>query len=246
MGTMTMEQLKGTIADQQQTLMKEHVGPLVADAVAKAMAKAMAPSDQIEGLTKAQADKQLAIKQLQEATQGRSTLSTTKRIREKGEALGTIVRCLKNARNDIGQTARLLKQGGHDDLSEMMLEQAKEYTGGEQKAMMAGDPDTGGVLIPQPVSAEVVDILRARVVVTALGPTFLPMPSGNYRLPKVTQGVTGYYVGESTAGTVEQVKTGSVLLSYKKLVANIPASNDLFRFSSPGADQLIRNQVVSG
>lgn len=246
MGVMTLEQLKGTIAEQASALMKEHVGQQVADAVKKAVAVATAPSDQIEGLTKAQADQQLAIKALQDATHGKSVLSTSKRAREKGEALGTIVRCLKNARNDIGQTARLLKKDGHDDLSEMMLEQAKEYTGGESKAMMAGDPDTGGVLIPQPVSAEVVDILRARVVVTALGPTFLPMPAGNYRLPKVTQGVTGYYVGESTAGTTEQVKTGSVLLSFKKLVANIPASNDLFRFSSPGADQLIRNQVVSG
>ena len=246
MGTMTMEQLKGTIAEQAQAIMKEYVSTSVADIVGKAVSKAMAPSEQIEGLTKAQVDQAAAIKALQDATQGKSHLSTTKRVREKGEALGTIVRCLKNARNDIGQTAQLLKRAGHDDLAEMMTEQAKEYTGAESKAMSAGDPDTGGVLIPQPVSAEVIDILRARVVVTSLGPTFLPMPSGNYRLPKVTQGVTGYYVGESTAATVEQVKTGSVLLSFKKLVANIPASNDLFRFSSPGADQLIRNQVVSG
>lgn len=246
MGAMTMEQLSEVIQTKTVSLMKEMVGPTVADAVSKAMAKSLAPSDQIEGLTKAQAEQQAAIKALQDATKGKSALSTAKRTREKGEALGTIVRCLKNARNDIGQTAALLKREGHEDLGDMMQEQAKEYTGGEQKAMMAGDPDTGGVLIPAPVSQEVVDILRARVVVTALGPTFLPMPAGNYRLPKVTQGVTGYYVGESTAATVEQVKTGSVLLSFKKLVANIPASNDLFRFSSPGADQLIRNQVVSG
>jgi HK97 family phage major capsid protein len=242
-----MEQLKTMIAEQTSALVKEHVGGQVADAVSKAMEKALAPSDKLEGLTKAQADQQLAIKALQDATKGNSLLSTPKRTREKGEALGTIVRCLKAARNDIGQTAKFLKQFGHDDLAEMMIAEAKEYHGPDgQKAMMAGDPDTGGVLIPQPVSAEVVDILRARVVVTALGPTFLPMPSGNYRLPKVTQGVQGYYVGESTAGDVEKVKTGSVLLSYKKLVANIPASNDLFRFSSPGADQLIRNQVVNG
>jgi HK97 family phage major capsid protein len=243
---MTMEQLKGTIAEQAQAIMKEYVSTSVADIVGKAVSKAMAPSEQVEGLTKAQADQAAAIKALQDATQGKSPLSTSKRVREKGEALGTIVRCLKNARNDIGQTAQLLKRSGHDDLAEMMTEQAKEYSGGENKAMTAGDPDTGGVLIPQPVSAEVIDILRARVVVTALGPTFLPMPAGNYRLPKVTQGVQGYYVGESTAGATESVKTGSVLLSFKKLVANIPASNDLFRFSSPGADQLIRNQVVSG
>jgi HK97 family phage major capsid protein len=246
MGTLSMEQLNEQIKAQAESLMKEHVGSQVASAVAKAMEKALAPSDKIEGLTKSQEAQAEAIKQLQSATQGKSALSTSKRVREKGEALGTIVRCMKAARNDIGGTARLLKKEGQDDLAELMQEQAKSYEGSTDKAMMAGDPDTGGILIPTPVSQEVVDILRARVVVTALGPTFLPIPSGNYRLPKVTQGVQGSYVGESSAAAVEQVKSGSVLLSFKKLVANIPASNDLFRFSSPGADQLIRNQVVNG
>lgn len=250
MGALSMGQLDEKIVEKTkeatEKLMKDYVGQAVADAVAKAMDKNLAPSQEIQGLTVAQAAQQKAIESLQAATQGRSVLSTSKRVREKGEALGTIIRCLKNSRNDIGRTAQLLKKEGADDLAEIMQEQAKNYEGGEQKAMMAGDPDTGGVLIPTPVSQEVTDILRNRVVVTSLGPTFLPMPSGNYRLPKVTQGVNGYYVGESTAPTTEQVKTGSVLLSFKKLVANIPASNDLFRFSSPGADQLIRNQVVSG
>lgn len=242
MGTaMTPEQLNETIQKQAMSLMNEHVSGKVADAVGKAMEKAMAPSDKIEGLTKAQADMAESLKAMQLA--GKSWLSTEKKKREKGEAFGTIVRCLKYARNDIGQTAAFLKREGHEDLAELMSEQAKEYTA---KAMTAGDPDTGGVLIPQPVSQEVVDLLRNRVVVTALGPTFLPMPSGNYRLPKVMQGVTGAYVGESQAAAVEKVTTSSVLLAFKKLVANIPASNDLFRFSSPGADQLIRNQVVNG
>lgn len=245
MATIDMKQLTDIIKEQTSSMLKEFAGQGVSDAVAKAMEKSLAPSDKMEGLTKAQADQAEAIKQLQTATQGKSWLSTVKRTREKGEAFGTVVRCLKNAHNDISRTAQLLKKDGHEDLAELVNEQAKEYHGTD-KAMSAGDPDTGGVLIPQPVSQEVVDILRARVVVTALGPTFLPMPSGNYRLPKVTQGVTGSYVGESAAAAVEQVKTGSVLLSFKKLVANIPASNDLFRFSSPGADQLIRNQVVNG
>lgn len=241
--TMKIEEVRELISKQAQDIMKEFVGPAVADAVGKALEKTQAPSDKLEGLTKAQADMAIAIQKLQESTTGKSALSTTKRTREKGEAFGTVVRCLNRAKNDIEKTVSLLKREGHEDLAEMVVAESKFV---EAKAMIAGDPDVGGVLIPQPVSQEVVDILRNRVVVTALGPTFLPMPSGNYRLPKVVQGVQGYYVGESTAGTVEQVKTGSVLLSFKKLVANIPASNDLFRFSSPGADGLIRNQVVNG
>jgi HK97 family phage major capsid protein len=244
MGAMTMEQLNEQIKTTASAVIKEFAGSAVEKAVASAMEKSMAPSDKIEGLTKAQADMRQSIEALQGAVTGKSVLSTTKRVREKGEAFGTIVRHLNQRRNDVGAAVRSLKAEGHDDLAELVSEQSKWV---ETKAgMTAGDAETGGVLIPQPVSQEVVDILRARVVVTAMGPVMLPMPSGNYRLPKVTQGVSGSYVGESTSPTAETVKTGSALLSFKKLVTVVPASNDLFRMSNPGADQLIRNQIVSG
>jgi HK97 family phage major capsid protein len=110
--------------------------------------------------------------------------------------------------------------------------------------MTAGDPETGGILIPQPVSGEIIDILRAKVVVRRMNPITLPMSSGNFRLPKKTSGTTSYYVGESTSPATSQVKVGSILLSFKKQVTVVPVSNDLLRYSSPGADQIIRNDIV--
>lgn len=117
--------------------------------------------------------------------------------------------------------------------------------GDQVKAMTAGDPETGGILIPQAVSAEVIDLLRARVIVRNMNPVTIPMPNGNFRLPIKTSGTNSYYVGESTSPTTSQVKTGNVLLSFKKQMTLVPSSNDLFRYSSPGADQLIRNDIVS-
>jgi HK97 family phage major capsid protein len=240
-----MEQLTEKIKETAAAVIKDFAPSAVQSAVEKAMEKALAPSKEIEGLTAAQADTKKAIEALQSAMNGKSALSSKKREREKGEAFGTIIRHLNRNRNNVESTAKTLEKEGHGDLAEMVKEQSV-WVETKTDSMQATNPETGGVLIPQPVSQEVIDILRARVTVTALGPIMMPMPSGNYRLPKVTQSVTGSYVGESTSPSVEQVKTGSALLSYKKLMTTVPASNDLFRFSNPGADQLIRNQVVNG
>ena len=77
-----------------------------------------------------------------------------------------------------------------------------------------------------------------------MNPITIPMPNGNFRLPKKTVGSNSYYVGESTSPTTSTVKMGSVLLSFKKQVTVVPLSNDLIRFSSPGADQIVRNDIV--
>lgn len=242
---MTLEQLNKHISEQVLPLIKENAGALVRDLVAAQVAKSLEPVGELTAAQKAQAD---TIKQLQEAAKGPSVLATAKRQREKGEALGSVVRALWRAKNDVAGAAKYLKAQGHDDLAEIMSEQAK-YVSGEEiigKSMMATDPDTGGILIPQQVSGEVIDILRARVTVRKANPVQLPMPSANFRLPKKTQGSTAYYVGEAAAGTTSSVKTGSVLLSFKKLITIVPCSNDLLRFSSPGADMLIRDDIADG
>lgn len=248
MAAMTVEQLNKQISDVVLPMIKDNVGPLVRDVVAEQVKKSLEAVGELTVAQKEQAD---AIKKMQEEgkTSGtKSVLSTSKRTREKGEALGTIVRALWKAKNDVGAASKWLKAQGDGELADMMAEQAKFVSGEEiiGKSMMATDPDTGGILIPAPVSGEVIDILRNRVTVRRANPVTLPMPAANFRLPKKTQGSTAYYVGEASAGTTSQVKTGSVLLSFKKLVTIVPCSNDLLRYSSPGADMMIRDDIADG
>lgn len=245
MAGMSIEQLNKHISEQVIPMIKDNVGPLVKDLVSEMVKKSLEPVGELTAAQKAQAE---TIKALQEQAKGPSLLSTEKRKREKGEALGTVVRALWRAKNDVAGAAKFLKAQGNEDLAELMAAQAKFVSGEELigKSMMATDPDTGGILIPQPVSGEVIDILRARVTVRRANPVQLPMPSANFRLPKKTQGSTAYYVGEASAGTTSQVKTGSVLLSFKKLVTIVPCSNDLLRYSSPGADMMIRDDIADG
>lgn len=248
MGAMSVEQLNKHISETVLPMIKECVGPLVSDIVTEQVKKSLSAVGELTVAQKEQADQIKAMREQATTTGTKSILSTSKRTREKGEALGTVVRALWKAKNDVGVAAKWLRGQGDGELADLMTEQAK-YVSGEEiigKSMMATDPDTGGILIPAPVSGEVIDILRNRVTVRRANPVQLPMPSANFRLPKKTQGSTAYYVGEATAGTTSAVKTGSVLLSFKKLITIVPCSNDLLRYSSPGADMMIRDDIADG
>ena len=242
---MNLEQLTKHIQTTVLPMIKESAGPMVKDCVEEAVKKALQPAGDGSGKSVRELELEGIVKSMQELARAKSeTTDKAGNKRQKGEALGAIVRALHKARHDYDGAMAFLKRDGYDDLAELMAAEQKALGDRGMKAMTAGDPDTGGVLIPQVVSQEIIDILRARIVVRRFNPVTLPMPNGNYRLPKKTQASSGFYVGESTSPTTSKVKHGSVLLSFKKLVTVVPASNDLFRFSSPGADQLIRNDIV--
>lgn len=115
-----------------------------------------------------------------------------------------------------------------------------------QKAMSASNATQGGFLVPVQFSNEVIEFLRARTVVrkTNGGPAVMPMPNGTIKIPKITGGTQAAYVGEVANMSKTEAQTGQVTLTFKKLAALVPFSNDLLRYSSPQADAIIRNDVV--
>ncbi len=115
-----------------------------------------------------------------------------------------------------------------------------------QKAMSATNATGGGFLVPVQFSNEVIEFLRARTVVrkTNGGPQVMPMANGTIKIPKITGGTQAAYVGEVANMTKTEAQTGQVTLTFKKLAALVPFSNDLLRYSSPQADAIIRNDVV--
>ena len=65
-------------------------------------------------------------------------------------------------------------------------------------------------------------------------------------VPKIASGTGANYVGENTNATPTEPTFGQVQLTARKLVALCPISNDLIRYSSPQADTLVRDDLVSG
>lgn len=164
--------------------------------------------------------------------------------REKGEAAGRFIRALVKCNLDkkpaeAKYIQEQLRAWGDSDIAEIVEKDADK-----RKAMAATQNLDGGFLVPEQFSQDVIELLRPQSVVRSLVGRTIPMPVGSINIPKITDGSTAYYIGENTNATKSQLKTGNVKLTWKKLVALVPLSNDLVRFSSPGADAIVRTDMV--
>lgn len=223
MAQMTAEQLKAMIAEVTVPLIKETAGKEIAEVV----------REQVEATLK--------------ATQASGVGSYVQRMFENtvpdakkaapGEKFARYLRAMAAARNDKERASKIAKGWGFEDVSAAIDKSV-------EKAMAAGDPTGGGFLVPVEFSQDVIELLRPSAVVRSLGPTMVPMPTGSVKIPRITVGSTATYVGENANITKTQVGTGQLTLTWKKLAALIPISNDLLRYSSPSADGIVRDDAV--
>lgn len=220
---MTKSELATFLQEQTLPLIKQHVEGNVAKLIEDSMAK------RIEELKKPTGDPMAAV------------AAPVKPIeREKGLAFARVLRALARSKAE-GSGAEAapayLKLWGDHDLADQLVDS-------RQKAMAAGVATAGGFLVPQQYATEIIDVLRARTVMRRMGVPTIQMSTGTFNIPKITQGSTGYYIGENTNITKSELKTGNLQLTFKKLAALVPVSNDLLRYSQPSADAIIRNDVV--
>lgn len=145
------------------------------------------------------------------------------------------IRALAAGKGDPERAARYVKQNWKMD----------EKIEGLVKALNESTLAEGGALVPTEYVAEVIELLRGRAVVRSLGAVSLPMNSGSLTMPKLTGGATASYIGEGQNIQKSQPTTGQLQLSAKKLAALVPISNDLLRDSSPNADAIVRDDLVS-
>lgn len=158
---------------------------------------------------------------------------------EKGIAFARIVRAnlaAKQAGMGADATVAILRQWGHGRM-------ADDVESARTKAMTAGDATQGGFIVPTQYIQDFIAYLRSKTVMRMLGTPTIPLPTGTAKIGKATAGATAGYVGESTNAPKTGMSTGQLTLSFKKLMALVPVSNDLLKYSSPGADQIVRNDL---
>ncbi len=114
-----------------------------------------------------------------------------------------------------------------------------------EKALSASDFGAGGALLDPDFSTEIIEFLRPASVVMASGPRIMDLTRGALEVPKVNTGATASYVGENQTGGITEPEFGNLVLIRKKLKAEIPISNDLLRFATLNADQIIRDDAVA-
>ena len=226
------EHVKKTTLPLITEMMKSDGQKLIADAVEELVSK------RYEKL-KQEAPWMEAIKN----TGGASQVAGTKN-REKGDGaarfLAAVTACKVAQRpGDATSVIAQLKAWGDDDIAKIVEDDVKR-----KAAMAATSPTDGGFLIPEQFSQEVIELLRPASVVRSLVGRTLQLPVGSINIPKITEGSTAYYQGENTNATKSALKTGNVKLTWKKLISLVPMSNDLVRYSAPGADSIVRNDMI--
>lgn len=102
----------------------------------------------------------------------------------------------------------------------------------------------GGNLIVETYANEFLDLLWNNTILDKVGVRFMPTSTGNLTIPKILSGVAAGYVGEG--GTIETstITFGKIKLSVKKLMALVPISNDLLRYTSVNVDAMLRDQLL--
>ena len=193
--------------------------------------------EQLKAMVKEQINE--AIAPLKEsASDWKKDIYGADKAENKAVPAARIVCALAACRGDIEKAARFAKRAWNDDMGKA-LSQVFE------KALDAGVPTSGGFMIPEDMSREIIDLLRPRSVVRAAGAPTVPMPRGTLTLPKQTGDVSASYVGESTDITSSTPSGDQIILSAKKLAALVPVSNDLLSYDvGDSADRFVRDSLV--
>jgi len=173
-------------------------------------------------------------------------------------AAGAVIRAAAAAVNTDGDTQRLvsdqflnaLKNVSSDpralELYKKGVEIQKRRLGGAgYKALGETTFIDGGAVVPPVFVEEIIEFLRPKVVVRALGARVVPMPRGNMTFPFALTGSVASNTVENTATPTTQPSFGNFQLIAKKVRAIIPISNDLLQDASPMADAFVQQDLAN-
>lgn len=121
---------------------------------------------------------------------------------------------------------------------------AKIFEAAQQRTLVSNNASAGGILLPEDVSSDIIDILRPQTTFLQGGPTIIPMPNGTYKLPAAASGATASYRGEAKPASVSQPTFKAINMSAKLLAGIVPISNQLIRWSGPNVGQWARTDLA--
>lgn len=111
---------------------------------------------------------------------------------------------------------------------------AKEFADAhKQRALNSGSAAAGGVLVPENMANEIIDILRPNTTFLQAGPRRVPLIGGNYKVPAAASGATAGWRGEGKPVATSQPTFKDINMTTKFLDTLVPLTNQLIRFSLP-------------
>ncbi len=118
----------------------------------------------------------------------------------------------------------------------------------ERRVMSEGTASAGGYLVPTPMSAKVLDLVRAGSAAMQLGAQTVPMDAPTLKIAKVDGDPTGYWRAENAAITASDLTIGAVTLTAKTLATRVKLSGELFE-DGQGVSDVVANclaQALAG
>lgn len=97
--------------------------------------------------------------------------------------------------------------------------------------------NAGPLVVQQNIASEFAAYLVPATIIGKI-PGLRRVPF-NIKVPRATQNPTGYWVGEGKIKPVSSMAFDSVSLGFAKVAGIVPITEELLRFSSPAADQII-------
>jgi HK97 family phage major capsid protein len=103
---------------------------------------------------------------------------------------------------------------------------------------------SGGALVPETMASDIIELLRPKTIVRALGARVVPLVKGNLTMPRLTGGATSGYKGENDSQNSENATTDDVKLSAKTQMTIVPISNELIGYSGFATEQIFLSDMI--
>ena len=115
-----------------------------------------------------------------------------------------------------------------------------EWDGAEhERALAEATVGAGGALVPAPLSARVIDLMRARTVVLRAGGVTVPMTSQTLALARLTGEGTPAWKTEGANITAADLTFDRVSFTARTLVRRVDLSVELFEDADPSSEDVI-------
>lgn len=206
-----------------------------------------AVTDKLDEIDKANADLEVA-KRIEAATAAAAVpanapvAANVKSDLTSAEKIGIIVSGMVTALAEEGTRGfkpamRAIEANGYAQL-------AHEIDGAQKhRTMNSATAATGGILLPETMSNDIIVMLRPNNTYLQGGPSVIPMPNGSYKQPKQATGATAAYRGETRPASVSELTFKGISMTAKLLAGIVPLSNQLIRWSGPDVGAFAQNDL---
>lgn len=208
----------------------------------------------IGALTKEQTEVEADIGKLEEAEQARARAAKPAQapadgtkvkddLKEPKARIGLVVAGMIHALREEGtrgarSTLRAIEELGYPVF-------AREFEASQKRTLNAGSASAGGILLPENMATDLIDLLRPTSTFLAGNPQEVPMPNGTYKQSAAASGATAGYRGEGKPMSVSTPTFKSISMSAKLLAGIVPLTQQLMRWSLPNISNWVESDLVA-